>query len=128
MQLVRITSSTSCSVFLANIYRPPRCPVPEFLDELDDVVTYIYTASNDQWMLCGDDNCPGLDVDGTCVDDSLVSLLDSLRLDQLVTSPTCDDNLLNILATDTVESLSDIENKQRLLHLRPPENTCKPGF
>ena len=105
MQLVHITSSNSRSVVLANIYRLPRCPGPEFLDELTDVVTSIYTASNDQLVLCGDVNCPG--VDGTCVDDSLASLLDSLGLDQLVTSPTRDDSLLDILATDTAESLSD---------------------
>ena len=76
MQLVRITSSISRSVVLANIYRPPRCSVPELLDELADVVTSIYTASNDRLVLCGDVNCPGFD--GTCVDDSLALLLDSL--------------------------------------------------
>ena len=109
MQLVRITSSNSRSVVLSNIYRPPRCPVSQFLDELSDVVKYIYTASNDRLVLCGDVDCPG--VDGTCVDDSLASLLDSLGLDldQLVTSPTRDDNLLDILATLTAESLSDVE-------------------
>ena len=104
---MRFTSSNSRSVILANIYRPPRCPVPEFLDERADVVTSIYTASNDRLVLCGDVNCPG--VDGTCVDDSLVSLLDSLGPDQLVASPTRDDNRLDILATDAVESLSDVE-------------------
>ena len=36
-------------------------------------------------------------------------MLDSLRLDQLVTSPTRDNNLLDILATDAAESQSDIE-------------------
>ena len=107
MQLVRITSSNSRPVVLANINRPPKCPVLEFLDELLDVVTSFYTASNDQFVLCGDVNCPG--VDGTCVDNSLASMLDSLGLDQLVTSPTCDDNLMDILATDTSESLSDVE-------------------
>ena len=56
-------------------------------------------------MLCGDVNCPG--IDGTCV--SLASLLDSLGLDQLVISSTRDDNLLDILATDTTESLTDVE-------------------
>ena len=64
MQLVRITSSNLRSVVLANIYEPPRCPVPEFLDELADVVISIYTASNDRLVLCDDVNCP--DVDGTC--------------------------------------------------------------
>ena len=58
-------------------------------------------------VLCGDVNCPG--VDGTCVDDSLALLLDSLGLHQLLTSPTRDDSLLDILATDTAESLSDVE-------------------
>ena len=104
MQLVRITSLNSCSVVLANIYRPPRCPVPEFLDELADVVRSIYTASNDRLILCGDVNCPS--VDGTCTDDSLV---DSSELDKFITSPTRDDNLLDILATDTAESLSNVE-------------------
>ena len=108
MQLVCITFSNSCSVVQANnIYRPPRYPVPEFLDELADVVTSIYTASNDWLVLCSDVNCPG--VDGTRVDNSLASLLDSLGLDQLFTSPTRVDNLLDILATDTAESLSDVE-------------------
>ena len=137
MQLVRVTSSNSRSVVLANIYRSPRCPVPEFLGELADVVTYIYTASNDRLVLCGHLNCPG--VNGTCVDDSLASLLDSLGLDQLVTSPTRDDNLLDILATDTVESLSDVEVDDagcisdhwlvhaNRLHLRPLVGTCKPA-
>ena len=36
-------------------------------------------------------------------------MLDSLGLDQFVTSPTRDDNLLDILAIDTAESLSDVE-------------------
>ena len=104
---MRITSSNLRSVVLAHIYRQPRCPVPEFLDELADVVTSIYTASNDRLVLCGGVNFPG--VDGTCVDDSLASFLDSLGLDKLVTSPTRDNNLLDILAIDTAESLSDVE-------------------
>ena len=107
MQLMRIISLNSRSVVLAYIYRPPRGQVPEFLGELADVDTSIYTACNDRLVLCGDVNCSG--VDDTCVDDSLSSLLDSLGLDQLVTSPTRDDNLLDILANDTAESLSDVE-------------------
>ena len=79
MQLVYITSLNSRSVVLTNIYRPSRCSVPEFLDELADIVTSIFTASNDRLVLCGDVNCPG--VDGRGVDDSLASLLDSLELD-----------------------------------------------
>ena len=106
MQLERITSSNSRSVVVTDIFRPPKCSLPEILDEIADV-TSIYTASNDRLVLCDDDNYPG--VDGTSIDDSLASLLDSLRLDQLVTSPTRDDNLLDILATDTAESLSDVE-------------------
>ena len=92
---------------LANIYRQLRYPVSEFSDELADFVTFIYTASNDGLVLCGDISCPG--VDRSCVDDSLALLLASLGLDQLVTSPTRDENLLDILATDTTELLSEVE-------------------
>ena len=69
MQLVCITSLNLCSVVLANIYRPPRCPIPD----LADVVTSIYTASNDRLVLCGDIHYPG--VDGIRVYDSLASFL-----------------------------------------------------
>ena len=73
MQLVHITSSNSRSVFLSNIYRLPSCHVPQCLDALALVVTFIYTASNDRLVLCVVVNCPG--VDGTFVGDSLASLL-----------------------------------------------------
>ena len=68
-----------------------------------DVITSICMAYNDKLVLC---NCLG--VIGTCLDVGLASLLDSLRLDQLVESPTCNENILNILATDAADLLSDV--------------------
>ena len=95
LRLVRITSTKGRSVIVGNIHRPPRCSVPEFLDKLADIFATICTSSDDRLLPCGEVNCPGLN--GACVGNGLASLLDSLRLEQLVSSPTPGDNIFNIL-------------------------------
>ena len=105
LQLVRFSSTNSCSIILMNIYLPPRCPISEFYDELADVITSICTASNDRLVLCGDINCLG--VDGTCLHDGLVLLLVSLEVNQFAISPTYN-NFLDIWETDAAASISKV--------------------
>ena len=62
-----------------------------------DITATICTSSYDRLLLCGNVNCPGSN--GSCVDDGQASL---------VSSPTRGDNILDILATDTIGLLSDV--------------------
>ena len=56
------------------IYRPPAGPIASFIDELADPIASIIDNTNDK--LLGDDfNCSG--VDGSYVDDDLLSLVES---------------------------------------------------
>ena len=98
---------------MVNINCPSRCPISKVYDALVDGVTSICTAAIDRLVLCDDINCLG--VDGIYLSDGLVSLLDSIRLDQLIKSSTRNENiLLDILATDTAESVSDMEESMTL--------------
>ena len=104
------------AVVLANIYRPPRCPVPEFLEELAVIVTSIYTASNDRLVLCGGccstvrvlSGCPGAQLSGCWWNMSgIVAWLTRTRPVRHFTNSWRQSS--DILATDTAESLSDVE-------------------
>ena len=105
LQLVKF-SSRPTSFAILNIYRPSSNSVPTFLDELADVVSSIRASLNDSLLLCGDLNYAG--AHSSSVDDNLESVLDSLDLDQLVRSPTREDHLLDVLATDARDAVSGV--------------------
>ena len=80
--------------------------MPLFLEELADTISTICAFSNDSLLLCGDLNCPG--DDSSSVDDGLAAVLDSLGLELLVDKPTRENNLLDIVATDSPGAFSAI--------------------
>ena len=105
LQMVKLTSSSSSFVVL-NIYRPPSCSIPLFLEELADIISTICAFSNDSLILCGDLNCPG--VDSSSADDGLAAVLDSLGIELLVDKPTLENNLIDIVAINAPGAFSAI--------------------
>ena len=91
---------------LINIYRPPSSSVLVFLDELADLITAFGVRIPVELVLCGDLNCLG--TDGSLVDDDLASLLDTFGLCRHVCEPTRVANLLDILASEDVSSVSNL--------------------
>ena len=77
-----------------------------FLDELADFITAFDVRVPIKLVLCGDLNCP--ETDGSYVDDDLASLLDTCGLRQHVCEPTRGANLLDILASEDVSSVSNL--------------------
>ena len=105
LQLAKL-SSRSTSFAILNIYRPPSNSVPTFLDELADIVSSICASLNYSLLQCGDLNCAG--AESSSIDDNLESVLDSLSLNRLVRSPTREDHLLDVLATDARDAVSGV--------------------
>jgi hypothetical protein len=105
--LARITS-VQPSITVAAVYRPPDGSIPQFVDELSDVLGQVAAVNTDRLLLCGDVNCPASD--STSVNGELTELLDVHGLRQHVSVPTRSDpdHLLDILATDSVLSVSDV--------------------
>jgi len=60
--------------------------VPEFVNELSDIIASLNAECTDNIVLCGDVNCPGSV--SSFVDVGLAEMLDSLGLTQLVDA-TC---------------------------------------
>ena len=77
-----------------------------FLDELADLITAFGVRVPGKLVLCGDLNSPG--TDGSHVDDDLASVLDTFGLCQHVCEPTWGVNLLDILASEDVSSVSNL--------------------
>ena len=83
LQLVRLTASRK-SVTVMNVYRPQwMSSVLGFVDELANIMASLSSYCNDDVILCGDVNCPGVDnsyVDvELAVSSHLVSLSSSLN-------------------------------------------------
>ena len=78
--------------------------------DLDDELNYLVTAFGirvpRKLVLFGDINCP--ETNGSHVDDDLASLLDTFCLCQHVCEPTRGANLLDILASEDVSSVSSL--------------------
>ena len=105
-QLVRVGLPPSSHTVL-HIYRPQwMSTVPEFVDELSDVIASLNASCTDNLVVCGDVNCPG--PAPSSVDVGLADVLDSLGLTQLVSSPTRDNNLLDILASTSSTLVTNI--------------------
>ena len=105
IQLVAL-GSTSPPTVIMNIYRPPSSSVPVFLDKLAELLTAFGSQTPGKLLLCGDMNCPGPEC--SHINEDLVSLLDTFGLFQHVHEPTRGRNLLDIVATDHVASISDL--------------------
>ena len=72
-----------------------------------------HSVLEDNRVVCSDVNCPG--PTPSSVDVALAEMLDLLGLTQLVGSPMCDSNLLDIWATDHKR-----RRQRRGSHLRSP--------
>jgi hypothetical protein len=106
MQLVRVGLPPLTHAVI-NIYRPQwMSSVPEFIDELDDIIASLGVECTDNIVLCGDLNCPG--VDGSHVDAGLETTLDSLGLTQFVNSTTRCTSLLDVLASSSTALVSNV--------------------
>ena len=103
-QLVRVTS-TRPSLTIANIYRPPSTSLTLFFDELADFLSTIGSLF-DNIVICGDVNCPGRD--STSTDPDLAAVFDSFDLTQHVSSPTRNNNLLDVLAAEPAVGVHDV--------------------
>ena len=135
-QIVRIVApSSSSSVVVVNIYRPPSALISSFIDELDDLLGTIISDSNNKIILCGDFNCPGLDE--THIDNGLLTVLESYGLQLLVHEPTRGGNILDILASDNPGLVSDVLvdeagliSDHRLIHfkLRMNRPSCQQSL
>ena len=97
-QLVVIKSGKSPGVIVANLYRPPEHLTASagFFDELADLISTATTSSGQDVIVCGDLNCAGNNP--FSVDSRLMSVFDAANMTQLVTSPTREDNLLDVIA------------------------------
>ena len=105
LQLMKITSTTP-SLTVATVYRPPQTSLVNFYVELADLLTIIISQT-DRLLVLGDFNCPG---DGpTTIATELSATFESLGLLQHVREPTRHENLLDLVVTDkslTVSGLS----------------------
>jgi len=97
LQLLRVGPPPSSHV-VVNIYRPQwMSTVSAFVNELADVIAALAAGSSTNIIVCGDLNCPGVDV--MLPDDKLTDVFDSFGMSQLVRSPTRDENVLDVLAS-----------------------------
>lgn len=88
------------TVILVNIYRPSSTSLTAlFYDQLSDYLSEICSTQSSPVILCGDYNCPG-NKPGT-ITKKLEDILDSHNFTQHVHKPTRQNNLLDILATNT---------------------------
>lgn len=88
IQIVEISKPNYKTIVLANTYRPPSGSQPEFLNEITSVLEAIGGIRYPDLYLVGDlnlDHSPGRLNETT---DSLVSLLKSYALTQLIDVPT----------------------------------------
>ena len=97
LQLVKVTSTTP-SLTVANVYRPPQTSLASFYNELADTLTSV-ASSTERLLVVGDLNCPG---DGpTSINAELSEVFESLGLVQHVHEPTRLGNLLDIIVSDS---------------------------
>lgn len=80
------------------LYRPPQSTLSMFYSELADLLSAV-VCTTDRILLCGDFNCPGRSA--VTVDPDLSAVLSTFGLSQHVSAPTRNDNLLDVVATDT---------------------------
>ena len=107
LQLVKVTSGAT-SITLINIYRPPsHILCSTFFDELSDIIGTVIAATTDPVLLCGDINCPG--AVNSEVDARLADVFTTFGLIRHVQSPTCDANLLDVVAADHTLTVADVE-------------------
>jgi len=97
-QLVSIKSGKTPGIIIANLYRQPVSSTApsKFFDELADLISAISTSSGHDVIVCGDLNCAG--DNPFTVDTRLTSVFDAANMVQLVTSPTRENNLLDVIA------------------------------
>jgi len=81
---------------LLNIYRPPTSPPSTFFNELADLLVDASLFHSGAVILCGDVNCPGT-TSGN-VHDGLQQLLHQVNFKQYISSPTRNNNILDIFA------------------------------
>ena len=81
-----------------NVYRPPQSTPSSFYSKLADLLSAVVT-NTDRVVLCGDFNCPG--GSSTIIDPDLSVVLNTFGLTQHVNEPTRNDNLLDLIATDS---------------------------
>ena len=105
-QLVVKITSTTPSMTVANIYRPPQSSLVNFYEELADLLAVI-ASHTDRLLVVGDFNCPG---DGPAsIGVELSSVFESLSLLQHVCEPTRLGSLLDLVIIDhelTISKLS----------------------
>ena len=103
----QLTMRPTVHVTVVCIYRPPAAVSRQFCDELADLLDQLVTAKQ-QFIVCGDFNCPGND--GRQLDDNLSDVLQRYDLVQHVADATRGDNTLDLLLTssDDARVLSQI--------------------
>jgi len=101
-----LLSTVSPPVLLVNIYQPHSPPAAAFYDELSTLLANIATESTASTVLCDDVNCH--DANSWSVNANLDDVFISYNLQQHVHEPTCDSNLLDILATSTAGAMAKV--------------------
>jgi Endonuclease-reverse transcriptase len=128
LQLMKM-SSTTPSLTVATVYRPPQTSLVNFYVELADLLTII-ASQTDRLLVIGDFNCPG---DGpTTIATELSETFESLGLRQHVRQPTSHENLLDLVVIDKsltvrglcVDDAGQVSNHQLVI---AAVSVC-PGF
>ena len=100
LQLVNIRTS----LIVANIYRPTNQFVNAvFFDEIADLLTNILATTSKSLLLTGDFNYPGKA--SNTIDARVTAVLEEFGMVQMVSCPTCGNNLPDILTHNEEESV-----------------------
>ena len=84
--LVRIPTVAK-GVTIAILYRPPKGHIPDFVTELNDLICS--DELGDNFIICGDLNCPGPANTRGLINDDLRHMIDEQNLTQHVHEATC---------------------------------------
>ena len=99
VQCIRVTVSRF-SFIITNVYRPSStAPSTAFYNELSDYVSAVCSNNSVPVLLCGDFNCPGDNEKTVAV--QLSDILDALNFTNEVSQATRNNNILDIIATNS---------------------------
>lgn len=144
-----IIKVNECNSVIALLYRPPSCNHVKFKPIIDEVSVILNKERHSDIIFLGDFNFPEITWSDTLTAtvmsstpdrrnqiDALLSLTEDLFLNQLITFPTRQANTLDLLFTNTTNSLYDFEatdskmSDHKLLEIRltapHSENTTDP--
>lgn len=99
VQCLKVTANRS-PLIIINIYRPPtNAPSHAFFNEFSDYVACVCSRYAVPIVICGDFNCPGDSY--SSISTHLSHTLDSFNFTHQVTSPTRNNNILDIIASNS---------------------------